>query len=405
MMPANSSNAIDRSARVLLRALSFAVVFMILHGNSTFNRGVLVMPTPVMAGAYEGFGSSTPGGTGQPIYPVTNLNDAGPGSLRDAVSQGKRYITFKTSGEIKLRKDIWVKGAFLTIDGTTAPAPGITVKHHGLIVGGNDGAHDLIIRGLRVRDSIGCDTCETSGAGISIGRGAYNVVLDHVSVQGAQDQALGTGKNGHDITVQWSIFAESKGQFGENLPVLIGPSTLRVSLHHNILMKGYERLPQVKYSDSGIQALDTQIDLRNNLIWEWRSVGTQIWKGTRANVVNNYYYTTYGTENTQRRAIYFCHAGSTPPQCNGRNPQWFAQAHIAGNVSGHGPKITTYLNSLGTELTPFPAPAIDTTDACTAAHQVLQNAGARPLDGIDQAYLAEVSLVGCTSSHTPEPKH
>jgi pectate lyase len=404
MMPANKSEGTDRSARELLRGLSLAAFLVVLHSTLAFERCVLVVPTLAMAETYQGFGASTLGGTGQPIYSVTNLNDAGPGSLRDAVSQGKRYITFKTAGEIQLTSDLYVQGAFLTIDGLTAPAPGITLKNHGILIRGHHGAHNLIVRGIRVRDSIGCDTCTTSGAGISIGRAAYNIVLDHVSVQGAQDQALGIGKNAHDITVQWSIFAESKSATGTNLPVLIGPSTMRVSLHHNLLIKGYERLPQVKYSDSGVQAIDTQIDLRNNLIWEWQSVATQIWKGTRANVVANYYYTPNGTENTQKHAIYFCHAGSKPPQCNGMNPQWFAQAYIAANVSGYGQNITAYLNSLGTELSPFAAPLIEITDACTAAQRILQNAGARPLDGTDQLYISQVSLAGCTTPHFPDRK-
>jgi hypothetical protein len=357
-----------------------------------------------MATTYQGFGASTLGGTGQPGYAVINLNDEGPGSLRDAVSQARRSITFKVAGEIKLTKDIWVRGAFLTIDGTTAPPPGITLKHHGLLIRGHLGAHDIIVRGLRVRDSSGCDRCPTSGAGISIGRGAYNIVLDHVSVQGAQDQALGMGKEAHDVSVQWSIFAESQGSSGTNLPVLVSTGTRRVSMHHNLLIKGYERLPQAKYSDSGSQASDTQLDFRNNLIWDWRSAATQIWKGTRANVVANYYYTPDGAENSRKRAIYFCHAGSKPPQCDGTNPQWFARAYITGNVSGHGPAITAYLNNLGTEASPFSAAPIDTTDACTAAHQVLANAGARPLDAVDQRYTAQVALAGCPAAVSPVRK-
>jgi hypothetical protein len=395
---------IDRSAGGLLVGLFLATCLIVLPSGLIWERCSLVDQAWAMAKTYQGFGASTLGGTGQPVYAVTNLNDAGPGSLRDAVSQEKRSVVFKVAGEIKLTNDIWVRGAFLTIDGTTAPSPGITLKNHGLLIRGHHGAHDIIVRGIRVRDSTGCDRCPTSGAGISISRGAYNIVLDHVSVQGAQDQALGMGKEAHDVSVQWSIFAESGSATGTNLPVLISASTKRASMHHNLLIKGYERLPQAKYSDSGTQASDTQLDLRNNLIWEWRSVATQLWKGTRANVVANYYHTPDGTENTHKRAIYFCHAGSKPPQCDGTNPQWFARAYIADNTSGHGPEITTYLNSLGTEASPFPAPSIDTTDACTAAQQVLAHAGVRPLDAVDQRYIAQVFLVGCPAAGVPARK-
>src|SRR5262245_49587074 len=137
-----------------------------------------------MAQAYEGFGSTTNGGTGQPVYRVTNLSDGGTGSLRDALSQGSRYIIFDVAGDIALTSDLWVKGPYVTIDGTTAPAPGITLKNRALLIHGTKGAHDIIVRGIRSRNATGCDTCSSTGTGIGIGNDAYNVVIDQVSVQG-----------------------------------------------------------------------------------------------------------------------------------------------------------------------------------------------------------------------------
>ena len=351
-----------------------------------------------MAQSYEGFGGSSRGGVGQPIYLVTNLNDAGPGSLREAVSQGNRQVVFEVAGDIQLQRDIYVHGAFVTIEGGTAPSPGITLKNRGLLIHGLAGAHDIIVRHIRLRDSVGCDTCDTSGAGIGISRDAYNVLVDHVSVQGAQDQDISVGRGAHDVTIQWSIFAEGKGH---NLPILIagvsretGAVARRVTMHHNLFIKGAERLPQVKWSDKGEQATETQVDLRNNVIWNWRSVASQIWKGTRANIVANYYYNPNVGGNAQKRAIYFCHAKSKPPQCDGTKPEWFARAYIADNVSGHGTETTAYLNNLGTESKPFAAPSVETSNACTAAQQVLANAGARPLDAGDAQYIAQVTLPG-----------
>jgi pectate lyase len=362
----------------------------------------LLPPAPANAApALQGFGASTRGGSGQPLYRVTNLKDSGPGSLRDAVAKGYRYIVFDVAGEIKLNTDIWVKGAFLTIDGSTAPAPGITLKYGALLIHGHMGAHDVIVRHLRSRDAQGCDSCDDTGAGFGISNKAYNVVLDHVSVQGAQDQALGMGKGAHDITVQYSIFAESKNAKGTNLPVLLS-GVSRVSLHHNLFIKGYERLPQVKWSDSGAQAADTTVDLRNNLMWDWNSMASTVWKGTRANVVGNYYHDPDAGENGKKRALYLCHARARSPQCDGKDPKLYARGYVAGNVSGHGASLSSYLNSLGTESGPFSAPAVSTSDACTAAKAVLGGAGAQPWDSIDQQYRSKVSLVGCAST-TPPP--
>src|SRR5882672_4113616 len=67
------------------------------------------------AGGYEGFGRNTTGGAGQPVYHVTNLNDSGAGSLRDAISQGNRCVMFDFGGTISLGSMPSVRGANITI--------------------------------------------------------------------------------------------------------------------------------------------------------------------------------------------------------------------------------------------------------------------------------------------------
>jgi hypothetical protein len=42
-------------------------------------------------------------------------------------------------------------------------------------------------------------------------------------------------------------------------------------------VKGYKRLPQVKWSDTDGQATDIQLDFRNNVVWDWVYAGLQVW--------------------------------------------------------------------------------------------------------------------------------
>jgi hypothetical protein len=103
--------------------------------------------------AHQGFGAITLGGRGGALVRVTTLDDAGKGSLREALRHGHRTIVFDVAGEIALKSHLYVQGAFVTIDGLSAPPPGITLRGHGLVIRGNRGAHDVIVRGIRVRDS------------------------------------------------------------------------------------------------------------------------------------------------------------------------------------------------------------------------------------------------------------
>jgi pectate lyase len=388
----------SRWRRRLVLMCSLAAVLVILQSHQEPGGTLSLGFTQAMAQTYQGFGASTSGGSGKPEYRVKTLADSGAGSLRDAVSKGSRYVVFDVGGEIRLSEDIWVKGSFITIDGTTAPAPGITLKNRSLLIHGSAKAHDVIVRGILSRNSQGCDTCSSTGVGIGIGTGAYNVVLDRVSVAKAQDQAISINKGARDVTIQWSILAESKSPTGKNLPILVNVGTKRVSMHHNLFIKGYERLPQARYSESGTQASDTQLDMRNNIILDWGYAATQIWKGTRANIVGNYYYDQGATDGAKKRAIYLCHAKSKYPGCQTSDPKLYARAYVNGNVSGHGPAISDYLNSLGTETKAFPAAAVSTTDACTAAQQVRAKAGMHPLDSVDSTYIGLVALTSCVTS-------
>ena len=90
--------------------------------------GVLTLLTPVLAqqlafpGA-EGFGRYATGGRDGSVYVVTNLNDSGAGSLRDAVSKTDRIVVFAVGGTINIKSRIVVSKR-VTILGQTAPGGG-----------------------------------------------------------------------------------------------------------------------------------------------------------------------------------------------------------------------------------------------------------------------------------------
>jgi len=338
---------------------------------------------------YQGFGAATPGGSGGSNFRVTNLNDSGQGSLRDALSKGNRRIVFDVSGEIIFNGGyVPIRGAFITIDGFTAPSPGITIRNGGIEISGKKGAHDIIVRGIRIRNS--------DKDGIRITNGAYNVVIDHVSIHGTGDGTLDITEGTHDVTVSWSIFAEPAS--GKTMLIDYNPSS--ITLHHNLFVKGRTRNPQVRIGAAGTPAGNTTLDMRNNAVWGWGSGhGTLIRYGPRVNVVNNFYSNPNGSRHDKKQALVVCQGdGKETPEnlssCGRGEKASRAWSYVVGNLSADA--LDMDINAVGNQENSFPAPPLDTQETCTAAQRVLAGAGARPLDGTDRDYISLISVPPCS---------
>jgi hypothetical protein len=339
------------------------------HGSTTAGGGTTTACANP-AGGYEGFGGNTTGGAGQAVYRVTNLNDSGPGSLRDAVSAGNRCVVFDVGGTISLTSALLVRGASITIDGFTAPSPGVSLTGWGFDWHGPVRAvANIIARGFRIRGTAYPESLGADGFQIV---GVNNFVIDHVSIDQWGDGSADIADGSSNGTVQWSIFGRGKGTEPKSL--LVKYQTRRISIHHNLFIDSLDRNPYIAWSDNAAET-PTEIvaDVRNNLIWNYGWTGISVRHRSWANVVNNYCFSAAAP--TADAALYVREGGI---------------AYASGNYSPNGINI----DARGNRATPFSAVLPTFTDAITATHQVIAEAGARgpnfSLDAADLSYIGEI---------------
>ena len=336
----------------------------------------------------EGFGRFAAGGRGGDVYPVTNLDDSGPGSLRDAVSVGHRTVVFRVSGVIDLRTTLVISTSHLTIAGQTAPGDGICLRRHSLRI---DGANDVIVRHLRVRPGP-----ESGRAidGIEVRR-SHDIILDHCSVSWTIDEAMNTWHDTRNLTVQWCLIAEPLHRSTHPKgPHAYGASWggVRASYHHNLFAHCTARSPSVAGQATERTVL---MDHRCSVIfnWEHRSCDG---KPESINVVNNYYKPGPATRDEVRRRLVLI---DDTKARYGYDSRWF----IAGNVL-EGDAAISADNWRGVEhggdtseaanraREPFPVAPVTTQSAADAYALVLRDAGAtRPRrDAVDARIAREV---------------
>lgn len=253
---------------------------------------------PAFPGA-EGHGRYVTGGRGGKVVHVTNLNDSGTGSFREAVKSSNRIIVFDVAGVIALKSDLKFADN-ITILGQTAPSPGITLRYYTVQPGNNN-----IIRFLRIRR--GQEKNINDGADATWQRNKTGIIFDHCSFSWSIDEVASFYDN-NNFTMQWCTVAESltnpghsKGAHGYGG---IWGGKL-ASFHHNFvghLMNRGPRFNGARYGWTGytsnkeystykwqnaVQA--ENVDFRNCVMYNAQGTCYGGPGGGQINIVNNYY--------------------------------------------------------------------------------------------------------------------
>jgi len=299
----------------IMKSILFLVFCFILVTNQASSQ------TLAFPGA-EGFGKFTTGGRGGKVLIVDNLNDSGPGSLREAIKQKyPRIIVFNVSGTIPLEAELKINNGNVTIAGQSAPGEGICLKNYSLIVS----ADNVIIRYLRVR--MGDEKAQQDDC-ISVIR-HKDIIIDHCSFSWGTDE-VATAYDNENFTMQWCIISESlnksvheKGEHGYG-GIWGGKGA---SFHHNLMAHHKSRLPRFCGARYHKEPAKEIVDFRNNVIYNWKSNSSYAGEEGHHNIVNNYYKAGPATESSKRSRI-----------LNPWSP--YGQFYVKGNVLFNNQAVT-----------------------------------------------------------------
>jgi len=352
---------------------------------------------PAFPGA-EGGGMYSFGGRGGKVLVVTNLNDSGSGSFREALEAGgPRIVVFNIAGIIRLKEKIRIRTPYITIDGGSAPGDGVCIAGDTVELE----THDVVVRNMRFRRGetwVG-DRNDSCG-GNPIG----NVMIDHVSASWGLDENMSMYRHMYqppdgskglklptvNITIQNSIFSEALDTYNHSFGSTIGG--YNSTFHHNLWASNTGRNPSV--------GMIYDFTFVNNVIFNWRH-RTVDGGDHRSfyNIINNYFKP--GPVTPLDRPISY---RLLKPESRRAKPPVddYGQAYVAGNIVENNETVTAdnwnggvQVESIAEESTilpkiraekPYPHAYLTIQPAAEAYELVLAGSGAtRPKrDAVDE---------------------
>jgi Big-like domain-containing protein len=324
----------------------------------------------------EGFGKYATGGRGGIVVEVTNLNDSGPGSLREALKMTEtRTIVFKVGGTIKCESYLNLPegSGNVTIAGQTAPGGGILIKNGELRVS----ASNVIIRYIRFR--LGTDVTSTNLDALKIrsfnpSAPLSDIIVDHCSFSWARDENVAI-TNAENVTIQNSIIAECAKNF-------LIQSSKDVSVLNNITCLTRER----NIRANTIPHLNLTFEMANNLIYGFIEA-TRPSEGLKFTVENNIYKHSDEISNTANNIVDLV---APNPENYETNTIINTYAYISGNVipsgtSLYSTKIVPFLESSALYRSSYVPVSTSGLE-----EYLLANAGAFPRDAVDSQYIDKI---------------
>lgn len=270
------------------------------------------------AGVYDGWGADTVGGKNGTVVHVTNCNLTGTGSLNAAIQGGaNRYIVFNVSctganaitcpGDGNLYENINVTNGYLTIDGFTAPSPGITLRRCSVDIENtigvawsplpastNRNVRDLIVRGLRLeKEFLGLQWAIVVKKGYTGWSDAntpavFNVVIAHNSLSKADDDMLLLSQGTNKVTVVGNLFSDSPQH------MLLEQKAFEVSTYLNFF-GGPQQYSYRNPMDTYVTVFENRPgpttmtqDIKNNYVYLCApTYGITTWRRSKVNIQNN----------------------------------------------------------------------------------------------------------------------